>query len=145
MQAGNPALTTGRVTQVPLVTVSTPVVGAQFPGTTTTIPVNWSVAWTRWDGSPYTSSYPSNFTDASSLTTNLKYSLDSGNTWLFVQDGTTALRRRGRLRPQHRRDQLHTWNIAPFPMGNVLFRVEVYRNNYPLHYTYHQRQFYVLR
>jgi prepilin-type N-terminal cleavage/methylation domain-containing protein len=146
MQAGNPTITTGSVTPVPLVSVSSPAVGDQYTDPST-IPVSWSIKWIRWDGNAYTSMYPANYTNATSLVVNIKYSNNTGKNWYFVQDGQPAILGTADIPHDLSSTSSYSWNISSFPAGDYLVQVETYRQpqNYPLHYTYQQREFYVIR
>jgi prepilin-type N-terminal cleavage/methylation domain-containing protein len=145
MQAGNPALSQGRVYQVPLVSISTPTIGQQFLNPNA-ITISWSSAWTRWDGQPYTSSYSGGYTQpATTMQFNVKISLDSGKHWVFIEDNTaTSL---GTFDSGHAESSPYSWSTpsATFPEGNYLICVEGYRQGYSLHYTYHERELFIQR
>jgi len=144
-QSGNPNLvSTGRVTQVPLITISSPTIGQQFLNPTN-ISIQWSSAWTRWDGQLYTDTYSAGFSEAVTTTYNIKYSTNTGKSWVFADDNSAASA--GVLNSAHSFSSPYTWNTpaSTFHEGDYLIRVEQYRQNYPLHYTYHEREVYLQR
>jgi hypothetical protein len=143
MQAGNPSITVGRITPVPLLSISQPKVTDQFtdPASVTLV---WSATWSRWDGQPYTEAYPSPYTNPTSIIYNLKYSSDNGKTWRYVQDGSAATS--GQYDAGHSVSvTTYTWDVSAFPRGNYIVRIEGYRQGFPLHYTYQQREVYIFR
>lgn len=146
MQAGNPGLVTvGRLTQVPLVSISTPAVGLELTNPAS-IEIVWSSnTWVRWDLQPYTETYPAGFAETVATICNVKYSRDSGKTWFFADDDSAA--QAGVLNAAYSNAPPYTWNTpaSSFPQGTYLIRVEEYRANFPLHYAYHQREVYIQR
>lgn len=141
MNMGLTSITYGRIPQVPLVNLDSPDPNLEYknPGT---IPVAWHTQWTRWDGELYTEAYSAGFTDPESIVFNLKYSADNGITWKFIQDNTSA--------KIGVRDQSHdltvtsfTWDVSSFLKGSYQLRIEAYRHNRVLHYSYHQIFFYL--
>ncbi|MBV9079596.1 MAG: hypothetical protein JO102_00590, partial [Elusimicrobia bacterium] len=142
MVLGAPAIATDKITQVPLVTISSPTATDSFVNPST-VSVQWSTIWKRWDGNAYTSGYPSNYSDATALTANVKYSNDNGKSWYFVQDN--AATSPGVLDAAHALNSPYVWDVSAKPEGSYIIRVEVYRNTRSLHYTYHERQVYFFR
>lgn len=115
------------------------------------IKVTWSASWRRWDGLPYTPSYPNNFAEDTTVRYALLYSRDNGKTWLHMKDDSPATPGR---RPATSLLQTGTTFILntpalKFPKGNYLLRVEAYRdkNNdeLPLHYSFHQYRAFIKR
>lgn len=111
------------------------------------IDVTWDVAWRRWDGLPYTPAYPNNFAEDTTVRYALLYSRDNGKSWLHMKDGTKAT---PGVRPAvgylqtAKTFKLLTPALA-FPKGNYLLRVEAYRDEVPLHYSFHQYRAFLKR
>jgi len=115
------------------------------------ITVTWDVTWRRWDGLPYTPSYPADFSEDTTVRYALLYSRDNGRTWLHMKDDTTAA---PGVRPASGYLQTGTSYLldtpaAKFPKGNYLLRVEAYRDigaqELPLHYSFHQYRAFIKR
>lgn len=115
------------------------------------INVAWDVTWRRWDGLPYTPSYPNNFAEDTVVKYALLYSRDNGKNWLHMKDDTVAT---PGTRPaagylQTGKSFLLQTPAAKFPKGNYLLRVEVYRDKdgdeLPLHYSFHQYRAFIKR
>lgn len=115
------------------------------------ITVTWDATWRRWDGLPYTPSYPNNFVEDTTVRYALLYSRDNGKTWLHMKDDTAA---KPGVRPasgylQTGTSFLLSTPAAKFPKGNYLLRVEAYRdkagNELPLHYSFHQYRAFIKR
>lgn len=111
------------------------------------VTVTWAAQWRRWDGIPYTPSYPNDFVEDTTVRYALLYSRDNGRTWLFASDNTPAT---PGLRPASSHLQTATtyaWNTpaADFPKGNYLIRIEAYRDEVPLHYAFHQYRAFIKR
>ncbi|HYC58922.1 MAG TPA: prepilin-type N-terminal cleavage/methylation domain-containing protein [Thermoanaerobaculia bacterium] len=109
--------------------------------------VQWQAAWTRWDGLPYTPDYADTFTEDTTVRYVPLYSRDNGQTWLYMEDDTRAT---VGVRPGPEYLQTATsylWNVpAPqFPKGNYVIRVEAYRDEIPLHYSFHQYRAFIKR
>ncbi|MFV1958724.1 MAG: hypothetical protein ACC662_04855, partial [Planctomycetota bacterium] len=125
------------------------------------IQVQWSTEWTRWDGLAYTESYPANFTQPESdLVYVLSYSKDGGKNWLnMLSDQPVELGKMpwiegsgpdpaATLKDQNDGgDESWTWSTpkADFPEGSYLVRIEGYRSSESLHYSQHQEKIYVNR
>jgi hypothetical protein len=106
----------------------------------TALNVTWDMQWKRWDGLPYTPSYPVNFSEDTTVRYALLYSRDNGRTWLFMKDDQPAT---AGTRPAAGYLQTATsfnWSVPEslFPKGNYVIRVEAYRDDMPLHYSFHQ-------
>lgn len=106
----------------------------------TSLDVKWQTTWRRWDGLPYTPAFPDDFSEDTTVRYALLYSRDNGRTWLYMKDDQPATRG---VRPPD--DSLQTaatftWSVpaSKFPKGNYVIRVEAYRDEVPLHYSFHQ-------
>jgi prepilin-type N-terminal cleavage/methylation domain-containing protein len=142
--SGNPA--PSRVRELPRVNILTPndEIDVVDPGS---ISVTWDRTWRRWDGLPYTPAYPNNFTEDTIVRYALLYSRDNGRTWLFMKDHTAAT---PGVRPAAGYLQTATSFLLPtpagqFPKGNYVLRVEAYRDEVPLHYSFHQYRVFIKR
>jgi prepilin-type N-terminal cleavage/methylation domain-containing protein len=144
MRAGAPANTVGNITQLPLVNISSPTITDEFTNPAS-IDVVWSTAWSRWDGNLYTEQYAAGFTSTATLTYNVKYTDDNGQSWYFVQNGaSTESGVKATGFPFEAMTPL-VWDVSTLPEGNYILRVEAYRDDVPLHYAQHQRQVYIKR
>ncbi len=141
MVSGAPTLAS-RTIQLPMVSISSPAVTDQFTNPTS-ITVQWSLTWKRWDGQSYTSAYPATFSETATLQHNVKYSNDNGKSWYFVQDNAVA--QAGVLDSAHATSSPISWNVSSMARGTYIVRVETYRQGMLQHYTYHQRQIYIMR
>src|SRR5262249_35046202 len=112
------------------------------------IDVEWKREWLRWDGLTYTGDAGyTNYSESTDLSYALLYSPDNGVSWKYMQDNSTAT---PGVRPAAGLLQSGTtfsWDVpaANFPEGNYIIRVEAYRNNIPLHYSYHQYRVFIRR
>ncbi|MFA5160753.1 MAG: prepilin-type N-terminal cleavage/methylation domain-containing protein [Elusimicrobiales bacterium] len=132
-----------KITQVPVVSISSPTVADTFTDPMT-INVGWNTSWTRWDGQPYTTEYSSGYADSETLMYHVKYSTNNGRTWKFCSDNTATT--------AGARDSAHltaltsyVWTVAALERGSYILRVEAFRGNVNLHYAYHQMQVYIYR
>ena len=112
-----------------------------------TLDIAWTISWLRWDGLPYTPSYPAGFTETTTTRYTALYSRDNGRTWLRMQDGTPAT---PGVRPAAAYLQTTTTYALPvpsssFPKGNYVLRIEAYRDEVPLHYSFHQYRAFIKR
>lgn len=136
-----------RIPQVPRVEITSPndITDLDDPSS---ISIQWTTEWLRWDGRAYTSSYSSSFTESASVSYAVMYSTDNGKTWKFVQDDTTASPGERPASSSHlETGSSYTWSTpsSKFPKGNYLIRVEAYRDDRELHYAQHQRRVYIKR
>jgi prepilin-type N-terminal cleavage/methylation domain-containing protein len=150
-----------RIKQLPRVQVKTPTLMTELENPAV-IPVTWSVEWKRWDGLPYTASYPANFAESQAeLTYVLLYSRDGGTTWRNMRDDSPALlgdlpwdavagtpvasKTLPDVNPAG--DETFVWATpaASFPKGSYLIRIESYRTAEPQHYAQHMEKIYVNR
>jgi prepilin-type N-terminal cleavage/methylation domain-containing protein len=136
----------GWIAQVPLVTITAPLISDQFINPTS-INMAWSSAWKGWGGTNYTEAYTSSYTQATPLVYVLKYSSDNGQTWYYCTDNTQTSP--GVRDSAHTTTNLsYTWdvsNTAAFPRGTYILSVECYRTSINLHYTYDYIQIYINR
>ncbi|HJQ39361.1 MAG TPA: hypothetical protein VKB93_19645, partial [Thermoanaerobaculia bacterium] len=142
----NGGLDPARVRELPRVVITNPNVTVDISDPTT-LNVTWTSTWRRWDGLPYTPSYPNNFNEDTTTRFARLYSRDNGRTWLHMQDNTAAT---PGVRPAAAYLQTttnYTWSVpaATFPKGNYLIRIEAYRDEIPLHYSFHQFRAYFKR
>ena len=146
--AGDPALNS-RVTQMPMIRISTPVPG-QIWDNPSTIPITVSKVWRRWDDQRYTSLYPHDFADPEPLEFMVIYSTSSGRRWLFLDDNTTA--------DVSIFNRLHTttvlnsgslyWNVSDpvrFPGTKYDLRIYACRENFRNHSAYKSLTFSITR
>jgi len=147
MNAGVPG-TDGRIHQLPRLEITSPseVDSLQDP---TSIPIAWETEWRRWDDEKYLSSYPDGFSESDTLVYAVKYSIDSGATWRYMQDNSSC---RTGVPPESgyecSSEDHYNWNVSnesTFPEGSYIIRTEVYREDKPLHYSYHQRRIFIQR
>lgn len=140
MDAGEPVPGPDLIVQLPRIEFTAPDPTDEFinPGT---IDFDWNLEWRRWDGEPYTENYLATYTSAAAVSYVFKYSDDNGINWYFADDNTATTA--GERNLAHAVSRPYTWNVAGFARGTYLVRVEVYRDNNSLHYSYHQMQFYL--
>jgi Tfp pilus assembly protein PilE len=138
--------------QVPRVIITTPNPNTDLTDPST-ITISWSTVYTRWDGRPYTLAYASTYNPAYAMSYWVTYSADNGATWKYIQDGTVA-QPGVRLPPASYLTDTHritastvSWSTpsSQFPAGAYTIRVDGYRDNYQLHYAYHQYQAFINR
>lgn len=146
---GGTAPNTTRIAQLPQLTITS-------PNTTTllsdpnSITISWGTAWQRWDGRAYTPQYSATFAETTPIDYYVMYSRDNGVTWQYcntdnpatpgTRGGTTDRQTGAALSP--------AWDVsnrAAFPQNAYLLRVEAYRRNIPLHYSYHQFRAFINR
>jgi len=128
-----------RVRELPRIAITTPNddIDIEDPSS---LDVAWTSQWLRWDGLPYTPSYPASFAESTPVRFTLLYSRDNGRNWLQMTDDSPA---KPGTRPADGYLQTATsttWSVpaSRFPKGNYLIRVEGYRDGIPLHYSFHQ-------
>ncbi|MDD5687167.1 MAG: prepilin-type N-terminal cleavage/methylation domain-containing protein [Elusimicrobia bacterium] len=144
----SPAIPEFKISQVPLLTITSPTdVGNTFTNPTS-INIAWSNDWKRWGGNNYTEEYPAGYTEATTLKYSLKYSNDKGSTWHYCDgdsDTTPGEKNSGHFVTTP--PLTYTWNVpaADFPTGSYLIRVECYRETIDLHYSYNQLQLFIKR
>jgi hypothetical protein len=118
-----------------------------------TISIKYDVEWKRWDGQDYASSIPGYAGSEASLDYVLMYSKDGGRSWLHVVDNSPA---EPGVRPSPfvvvgdgttPGQEIYDWptDAADFPRGSYLLRVEAYPAGHSLHFSYHQKRFFIDR
>jgi Tfp pilus assembly protein PilV len=143
--------TTNRVVQMPRIWITEPDPSdlLENPGN---IDIKWSTDWKKWNGEKYTSSYADSFSETETLSFFVIYSDDGGSTWKYVLDGSSATL--GEIPRDANGVVIATlkssggqegWSTGSLPQGTYFIRVECYRDNYNLHYSYHQSQIYIKR
>ncbi len=147
MNAGIPG-TDGRIHQIPRLEITHPseVDSLDDPNS---IMLTWRTRWKRWDNTKYLDDYPTGFAETDDLVYTVKYSIDSGGSWLYMQDDTPCFTG---VRPDTAHECSTTnnydWDVSnegAFPEGSYVIRVEVYRRDLLLHYAYHQRRIFIQR
>ena len=142
--SGNPH--PARVRELPRVSITTPNDDIDIVDPSS-VPIAWASTWKRWDGLPYTPAYPNNFTEDTTTRYTLLYSRDNGRTWLHMTDDSPA---QPGVRPANSYLQTAATYSFPtpvnrFPKGNYVLRVEAYRDEVPLHYSFHQYRAFIKR
>jgi hypothetical protein len=138
---------TFRVRQLPRVAITFPGVNDDL-NNPPSVNIQWALTWRRWDSNKYTPAYANGFTEAEPVQYQVMYSDDNGLTWKWCDPaivGTPTIGKRtpGALITATNYD----WQTpsGTFPMGNYLIRVEAYRQNYTLHYSFHQFRAFIRR
>jgi hypothetical protein len=144
MAAGSPSAPFGHVVQLPRLTISQPVQGANFDSSVNSVTVNWSYTWRRWDGQPYTEIYPPSFSEGAPPPFILKYSSDNGHTWYYGSDNSPNAQP-GNFMVGKTVSSPFAWDISSVPSGTYVLRLEAYRPGLPLHYAYHETAISILR
>jgi hypothetical protein len=123
-----------------------------------TLQIDWSMTWFRWDGQEYVDAYPVGFTEDTQTSHVILYSIDNGVEWHNLNDLPTDPPVTPGVRPTAPADFVeqnhvpadpdltYTWNIPASAQceGSLILRVEAYRDidvtnsAFPLHYAYHQ-------
>jgi len=152
MDAGDvavPAVAPGRAVQLPRIEITTPTAQRAYDDPNT-ISIEFETSWKRWDKEKYSPAYPDNWWESTELVYNLKYSLDNGRNWRYLDDEPV---------PQNLIDQYNpakslgipvtlaqaaethapvTWDVSALSQGNYLLRAECYRAGFPeMGYAYH--------
>jgi hypothetical protein len=135
-----------RVRELSRVVITNPNVAVDLDDPST-INVTWTSQWRRWDGLPYTPAYSNTFAETTTVRYTPLYSRDNGRTWLHMQDDTPASIG---VRPAATYLQTalnYNWSVPTqnFPKGNYLIRIEAYRDEVPLHYSFHQYRAFIKR
>lgn len=128
-----------RVRELPRVAITTPNDTTDIDNPTT-LRVGWTSTWRRWDTLPYTPAYAANWSDDTTVRFARLYSRDNGRTWLHMQDDTAATPGTRPANSHLTTALFHDWSVpaTSFPRGNYLIRIEAYRDEVPLHYSFHQ-------
>lgn len=147
-----------RIRELPRIFIS-PFADADL-ASTNDLDVEWNMTWTRWDGEKYTNAYANNFEEDTNTSHVLLFTkvTSSGFTWKYAADNTTAATLGTRLAPGS--PMWTVENVQPnasmplsygwggsgsFTEGGYLLRMEAFRDDLPLHYSYHQRRIYLKR
>lgn len=139
------------VHQVPRLRITAPDVNTNLTNKTS-VTISWATDWKRWDGKDYATSY-SSYSESETLKYLVLYSTNNGKTWRYLQDDPSTP---DNAVPGTRLGtgdshwiSTTTKNLSTpestFPTGSYLIRVEAYRDNFTLHYAYHQYQFFLNR
>ena len=134
-----------KISQIPLVNITSPTAASSTLVNPTIIPVKWGISWVRWDNENYTEEYPNGYSEATPLVYSAKYSNDGGHTWYYCSDGVATA-------PGDKDYPAHTtsltsanWDATAMPRGSYIIRVECYRQFIDLHYCYDQIRIYINR
>jgi prepilin-type N-terminal cleavage/methylation domain-containing protein len=136
-----------RVRQLPRVNISFPGVNDDLKDPTS-INIQWTTSWTRWDGRKYTPAYSNTFSETGTVQYQVMYSDDNGVTWKWCDPSIAGTPSLGRRNPAALITATnYNWSTpaGTFPMANYLIRVEAYRQNFSLHYSYHQFRAFIRR
>ncbi len=155
MDAGDrniPGRAAGRTVQLPRVRINSPR-SSEIQDNPSTIPVEFNVAWLRWDDRKYSPAYPNNWYDETRLQYNIKYSKDNKASWLYAGTNVDVGKNAGLYFLDHfnsvysaaggpetvtgSRDKTFNWNVSSLPEGNYVLRIEVYREGFDTGYSYH--------
>ena len=118
----------------------------------TSIDITFETSWRRWDGLPYTSTNSPSESE-SELEYVLTYSSDEGTTWKYVRDDSPATPGE---RPTNAAlltsdagtgSETLNWSVpsAQFPHGSYQLRVDCFRRNAPIHFSYHKTRLFIQR
>jgi prepilin-type N-terminal cleavage/methylation domain-containing protein len=114
--------------------------------------ITWNTTWKRWDGSDYTPSYTSaTYTDGVGFNYFGMYSIDNGKTWRYMNTDNPATPGKpgtgSDIVPSSTSPLKIHWltPAASFPQGTYIIRLECYRTDRDLHYSYHQFQAFMRR
>jgi hypothetical protein len=110
--------------------------------------IAWTTQWLRWDGLPYTPAYANGFAEDTPVQYVVLYSRDNGRSWLHVVDETPATIGVRPTDPKYLTTaSSYDWSVSAnnFPKGNYVVRVEAYRDDVPLHYSFHQYRVFIKR
>jgi hypothetical protein len=147
-----------RIKQLPRISIVSPTVTTELEDPET-ITLQWKTEWRRWDGRPYTSSYPSNFTEnVADVVYVPMYSTDGGTSWLSLMNDAPATPGvvpyaggvpdpARTLRDRSSGDETYEWSTPAtrIPRGYYHIRVDAYRASERLHYSQHIEKIYVDR
>jgi len=145
------------VQQLPRTVITEPNDSISMPSPTTTVHIEWAPTWRKWDGNAYTSGYAGTYEEdpaGSSIIFQVLYSDDDGFTWKYTQDDTDAVAGVRSTNAAHfitggpialplAPTYSHDWDTSGFAQGNYTIRVEAYRADFPLHYSFHQYKVFI--
>ena len=139
------------IEQVPRIVITSPDYTTNLSNPSS-ITIGWTRSWLRWDGDPYSSSFPNGYSESTALSYTVMYSADNGSTWKYMQNDSAAT---PGVRPSSSAVLISTVSATPtyswstpsstIPQGTYLIRVECYRDSIPLHYSYHQYRAFIRR
>jgi len=118
------------------------------------IELKYDIAWKRWDGKKYTEGTSATFFENDGdIEYFLLYSKDNASTWLSLLDDSPVVPASRPTSPAlllpdaGAGPETHSWPTAAakFPRGTYHIRVEAYRRNQSLHYSYHQKRIFIDR
>jgi hypothetical protein len=135
-----------RVTQLPRVAITVPNETTELVDPNT-VRVEWARTWRRWDDQAYTPDYANNFGEGANVQYQVMYSRDNGVNWQWMDNDAPVANLEVRDPAHVIPDLFWDWDTPAidFPDGNYLIRVEAYRDNFTLHYSYHQFMTYIRR
>jgi type II secretory pathway pseudopilin PulG len=135
--------------QLPRVVITDPNLNTSLTPDTSSVRIQWAITWRRWDGKTYTAAYnASDFAIGATNSYYIMYSTDNGANWKYVQNNAKATPGVKSTDNTHKVTALYyDWSVPvnSFPTGAYIIRVEAYRDDYPLHYSYHQYQMFLNR
>ncbi len=117
-----------------------------------TIDIQYSATWTRWDGLPYSAT--GTFSENEALLDYvLMYSNDNGTVWRYVQDDSVATPGTRPTDPTYivadagAGTETYTWSVpsGAFPEGSYLLRIDCFRQGSSLHYSFHKTKIFIQR
>jgi len=137
-----------KILQIPLLEITSPNTYDEI-NNPTTIDIKWNTQWKRWDGNNYTEEYPNDYKESTPLVYAIKYSNDNGKTWYYCDDNSiTFAGRKEILKTLPVSSSSYPWdvsNASKFPKGSYIIRVECFRKDIDLHYSYDQVQIFINR
>jgi prepilin-type N-terminal cleavage/methylation domain-containing protein len=145
------------VQQLPRIEITEPNDSISMPSPTTSVHIEWAPSWHKWDNNPYTTGYAADYTEDASgspIIFQVIYSDDDGLNWKYMQDDTAAVAGVRSTDTAHwingapnalplNATYTYDWNTGGFAQGNYMIRVEAYRSDFPLHYSFHQYRVFV--
>ncbi|HLQ36944.1 MAG TPA: type II secretion system protein [Planctomycetota bacterium] len=143
--AGLPGLT-GRVPELPLLTIVEPPASANLTNPTG-FGLRWKTDFLRWDAQSYTASHPPGFAESESdLIYRVLWSADLGTSWKSVLTGDSATPGAWPTNPMDRLNDAATGSETfvvttpsdTFPTGEYLFRVEAFHQLRQSHHSSHE-------
>jgi hypothetical protein len=161
LNAATPATTNAdinHIQQLPRISITEPNDSISMASPTTNVHIEWAPTWRKWDGNEYTSGYDPTYKEDSSgsaIIFQVLYSDDEGLTWKYAQDNTAATAgvrstNTAHWAPNGTPETLdlaatyeYDWATTGFAQGNYTIRVEAYREDFPLHYSFHQYKVFI--
>jgi hypothetical protein len=130
-----------KISQVPTITLTSPLISNTFYNATS-INIAWTTQWLRWDGQPYTTDYPGNYSETTTLGYSVKYTPDHGVHWYYCSDNSPAVVGQ-KVAAYMITATSYSWPVASFARGSYIISVECYRQGIDLHYSYDQIEIYL--